>query len=476
MMEVSTKQRLAVAVPLAAATYYLYTKSKTKVVDPTVVPYAEAGMLETIRKLSGPEAPFWMIETARKLGQMVYKMNLPLAGGTYIVGDTDLVLKILQDKTTDKPEALYSVFSKVTGGIPNIFTSTNNDYWKFVRKSTAHAFSRNEVGRMISIAKDKAEEWMKELDRMIEKDQSFDPAMAMTKVTFDVILSAAFEYIPLPQEYDAFVESLEICLREFSYKQSTNPLRATFGMFIPEVRQAMREAEKIQAFAQRILDHYRANPNKSSNNTLIRLICENPGFPSDRHRIGEIVTFLIAGHDTTGYTISNTLILLAKHPDVAKKLRTELNKVTDPKEWSNVDYYRCVMKESTRCLPVGATGSIRITGREFVCNNGQVIPKGANVFMPQFVPYQNGTVFPDPDAFSPDRWMNATKAMNDTIIPFSMGSRNCVGQALAKAEMDALIPLLVTKFDFMIEEEGTPDYFLTLKIAGAKLKAKRVSA
>ena len=476
-MGVSAQQTLAVAVPLAAATYYLlvYTKNKSKAVDPTVVPCAEAGMLETIRKLSGPEAPFWMIETARKLGQFVYKMNLPLAGGTYVVGDTDLVLKILHDKTTDKPEALYSVFSKITGGLSNIFTSTNNDYWKLVRKSTAHAFSKNEVGRMISIAKDTADEWMKELDQMIAKDQSFDPAMAMTKVTFDVILSAAFEYTPKPQEYDDFVESLEICLREFSYKQSTNPLRATFGMFIPEVRQAMREAEKVQAFARHLLEHYRANPNKSSNNTLIRLICENPGFPSDRHRIGEIVTFLVAGHDTTGYSISNTLILLAKHPDIARKLRTELNKVTDPKEWSNVDYYRFVMKESTRCLPVAATGSIRITGRDFKYKE-QVIPKGANVFMPQYVPYQNGTIFKDPDAFNPDRWMNATKAMNETLIPFSMGNRNCVGQALAKAEMDALIPLLVTKFDFIIEEEGSPDYFLTLKIAGAKLKAKRVSA
>ena len=239
----------------------------------------------------------------------------------------------------------------------------------------------------------------------------------------------------------------------------------------------MREAKKVQAFTQRVLEHYRANPNKSSlNNTLIRLIADNPDFPSDRHRIGEMVTFLIAGHDTTGFTISNTLILLAQHPQITQKLRSELNQVQDPNEWSKVEYYQHVMKESTRCLPVAATGSIRITGREFEHQEGRmIIPKGANVFMPQYVPYHDDTVFPDPERFHPDRWIHATKAMNDTIIPFSAGNRNCVGQALAKAEIDALIPLLVTQFDFTVEEEGTPDYFLTLKIAGAKLKAKRIS-
>ena len=479
-MGLSKERTLAISVPLVAAatTYYLYRKNISKSKDSKAVPCAEAGMIETIQKLGGSECPFWMMETARKLGSNVYKMNIPVPGGTYLVGDADLALRILRDKSSDKPQALYSIFSKITGGLPTIFTSTNNDYWKFVRKSSAHAFSKNEVGRMISIAKQAAETLIRDIDRMIEQDQSFDPAVTMTRLTFDVILSAAFEYTPQPQEFEDFVSSLEICLREFSYRQSTNPLRAMFGILIPEVRQAMREAKKVQAFTQRVLEHYRANPNKSSlNNTLIRLIADNPDFPSDRHRIGEMVTFLIAGHDTTGFTISNTLILLAQHPQITQKLRSELNQVQDPNEWSKVEYYQHVMKESTRCLPVAATGSIRITGREFEHQEGRmIIPKGANVFMPQYVPYHDDAVFPDPERFHPDRWIHATKAMNDTIIPFSAGNRNCVGQALAKAEIDALIPLLVTQFDFIVEEEGTPDYFLTLKIAGAKLKAKRISA
>lgn len=467
---------LALAVPLAAVAYFMvvWNKSSTKKAKSLQLPSAETGMLENIRKLSGPECPFWMLETARKMGQYSYRINLPLPGGTYIVGDYDLVLKILNDATTDKPAGVYAVFSKITGGLPNIFTATNGAYWKLVRKSTAHAFSKNEVGRMISIADVNAKQWMLELDQLIANGQSFDPSHAMPKLTFDVICSAAFEFTPSLEDCEAFVSSLEICLREFSFRQSTNPLRAMFGIFIPGVRKAHREANKVQAFAWRVLEAYRSNPNKSTNKTLIRLIVENPNFPSDEHRIGEIITFLIAGQDTTGYTLSTTLTLMAKYPEIAKKLRNELAKV-DPKDWANVEYYRQVMKESMRLIPVAVTGSIRITGRDFE-HNGQMIPKGANIFLPQFLPFRNGKVFQDPDEFKPERWANPTEAMKESMIPFSAGNRNCVGQALAKAEIDAVIPLLMTNFDFEIEEAGSPDYFLTLKIAGAKLKAKRVSA
>ena len=55
---------------------------------------------------------------------------------------------------------------------------------------------------------------------------------------------------------------------------------------------------EVQRFAGRLLDAYRKNPNKSPNNTLIKLIAENDSFDSDAQRIAEIVVYLLAGHET----------------------------------------------------------------------------------------------------------------------------------------------------------------------------------
>jgi len=295
----------------------------------------------------------------------------------------------------------------------------------------------------------------------------------MVKMTFDVICSAGFEYNPTDEEFHSFAQSLQAALREYDVKQGVNPLRQKFGFLLAEVREAARHCQNIQQFGARILQTYRANPNKSSNHTLIRLIVENPQFPSDKERISEIITFLVAGHDTTGFTLATTLVLLAKHKSIAEKLRAELDQVTATEEWPNVEYFKCVIKESMRLLPVTPIGSARQTGRDHVYQE-EIVPKGATCIIPTFVMFRNEAVFEKPNEFVPERWLNPTDAMKDAFVPFATGNRNCAGQALAKAQIDSVLPRLITTFDFQLECEGELDCFLTLKYAGARLKAKRL--
>jgi cytochrome P450 len=163
------------------------------------------------------------------------------------------------------------------------------------------------------------------------------------------------------------------------------------------------------------------------------------------------------------------MILLTKHPQYAKKLREELAKSKSP---ADCEYLKFVLKESSRILPVGVLGSIRLAGRDFDAGKGEIIPTGATIFMPQIAPNRNEDVFEDPETFNPDRWYNATPEMKNSLLTFSLGVRNCVGQALATAELDSILPRIVSEYDFEIEEEGSLEFFLTLKHVGTKLRAK----
>ena len=163
---------------------------------------------------------------------------------------------------------------------------------------------------------------------------------------------------------------------------------------------------------------------------------------------------------------------LAKHPEIQTKVREELRAHPDTKT-EHLPYFRRVLKESMRIVPVGAMGSIRTTGRE-IEHQGLVIPQGAAVFLPQILPMRDPKVFTNPDDFDPDRWESPTTAMNEAYLPFSLGVRNCPGQSLATSEMYTVLPLILQEYELELVDEGRLDYFLTLKYADARIRAKRI--
>jgi cytochrome P450 len=264
------------------------------------VPYAPAGMLETLNAITGPTAPWFLLEMfqrVRNTGRLSFRLALPVPGEEfYVTGDFNLAREVLKDSTTDKnfEESLWFIAGK-----QNIFTSQNNAHWKFVRKATVPAFSASEVGRMNEIAVQRIDNWFQSvLEPSIKEGKSFDVTKEMSKLTFQVICEAAFEYISSAEEFEKFEHHLRIALDQFMFKYTMNPLRKIFGSFIPEVQKGFASCREVQKFAGHLLDAYQKHPNKSPNKTLIKLIADNDSFDSDAQRIAEIVVYLIAGHDT----------------------------------------------------------------------------------------------------------------------------------------------------------------------------------
>ena len=474
ILEVDVKTAL-IAVVLAYAIYFC-RKSTTKIstVTKAKCPVATSSIFENVRELSSNRLPFFFLDTMRKLQSDIFKIPLPFlpGGGFYVVGDHSVARAILKDSNTDKPSFIYQPMATLVGG-HNMFTfETSNPKWHVARKGIAPAFSSGEVRRMNSVCKTILSSWIdNELDEKITMDESFDPSIEMTWLTFRVILEAAFEYSnPTRNEYSLFHKSLEDGIREFT-RDGSDPIRKFYRFFLPSGQRAFQATKNLREFAAKILDSYRSNKNKSVNNTVIKLIENNPHF-SEEEKILEILTLLIGGHDTTGYMLANTMVLMAKYPDFAAKLKSDVEKY-------GVDesrYAKCVIQESTRVMPVSATGSVRCVGKDFILKDGSiVISKGSNVWIPFIIMFRNEKYFEDPDTFNPDRWLNTTGTMKSTLIPFALGNRDCIGQRLANAEIDHCVPYLFSKYKFELVEKGNPDYFLTLKYSGSKLKATKIT-
>jgi len=491
---------VGVVLVMAILAWYYLRLSPPKRQQPWL-PSAPCSMQEAIQGFAGADGPFFLLRLARTMGRSSFRIPLPVLRrqGAYIVGDPDLTRAILQDAKTDKPLHIYRSFEGISGR-KIMFTSRNTDpYLRKMRKSTAHAFSRHQVGRMKTVADQVADQWMNErLAHMAETNTSFDPAYEMNRITFYVICEAGFEYTDLSdQEFAHFSHHIEIALREFTFKQSTNPLRRFLWKLLPGVREALASSEETMVFSRKLLQEYKKKQKEGSaseENTLIKLMVDSIGghgsdddADDDEQIAAEVVSWLTAGHDTTGYSLGNALVLLAKHPKVQTKLRHELAANTGSGESPPerlAPYFRHFLRELARFLPVAAMGSIRTTGRDWTTKDGYLLPAGAVCFLPQYVLHRNRQVFgPTVDEFDPDRWLmindngkNAApaSAMLDSVVQFSLGSRNCPGQALAMTEIQSLLPKLLAKYEFRLEDEGHLDYFLTLKYVNAKLKARKL--
>ena len=128
-----------------------------------------------------------------------------------------------------------------------------------------------------------------------------------------------------------------------------------------------------------------------------------------------------------------------------------------------------VCKEGMRLHPVGAF--ICKSGRDIATKNkDEILSKGSICLLT----YISKCVY-DSDSFDPSRLESPSKEMTDETQPFGLRKRNCVGQLLEKSETQAIVEQTISEFELTLVEEGTVDFFLTLKPVGARLRARRVT-
>jgi len=449
-------------------------KDQCKKISPPVAPF---GILECIRNMTSDQNPWFVLKIKKTMGNNIDTFMLPLPRRPIITGDYLLAREILTDPLTTKPRS-YREFEPL--GIGTIFTR-NGPFWHARRRGSAPAFSNRHIRRMNQVALETTEKWIRNVVLPCAREgRSFDVGKEMISITFEAICKTAFEYEISDSEKEKFVENLNLVCKEFLAKSTINPLRKYMGRIIPGRRRALQAARDNHTFAKKIIAQYKAKPNPVKG-TIIYHIVNNPCYASIDEMAADLLIFLIAGHDTTAYTIAFTLLLLAKHPHEQKKIRDEIlaesrekdsdSALLSPATWGRSGALQMAIKESTRLFPVSASGSVRVCGREFVTKEGWTIPRGSVTIAHFTTVHRNRTVFgSDAEEYRPDRWIDPTQAQKDSLMIFSAGRQNCLGQSLAQAEMQCMVRRILSSVELEIEDPGTISFFLTLKPIGCRLR------
>jgi cytochrome P450 len=205
---------------------------------------------------------------------------------------------------------------------------------------------------------------------------------------------------------------------------------------------------------------------------------------NDKQLRDEVMTFLLAGHETTALTLSWTWHLLARYPAVEDQLRAELDRVLGGRvpEFSDLPalaFTERVIKESMRLYPPAwSLARTVVSGFEL---RGYQIPAGANVVMSQWIMHRDPRYFADPEKFDPDRWLpeRAQKLPRFAYFPFGGGPRQCIGNSFAMMEATLLLATMAQRFRLRAtsNEEIVPVPSFTLRPKnGIRMTAHPVKA
>ena len=179
---------------------------------------------------------------------------------------------------------------------------------------------------------------------------------------------------------------------------------------------------------------------------------------NDRQVRDEVMTLFVAGHETTANALTWTWYLLARNPECAEELRTQLERD------AQTPYLDAVLHESMRIYP-----PVWILGRDAqreVEVNGWRIRKGATVLMSQLVAHRSEQFFADPLSFKPERWMPEPPLPPFAFFPFGGGARKCIGDQFAWSEARIELGTLAKRYRFELVDPQTavvPEPIITLR-------------
>ncbi|KAK4173614.1 putative cytochrome P450 E-class, group I [Triangularia setosa] len=216
-----------------------------------------------------------------------------------------------------------------------------------------------------------------------------------------------------------------------------------------------------QRMGERIARYGKGTERKDVSHWLIEESVKGGTLERDREWLnGDAVTVVIAGSDTIAPTLVFCFYELVKNRKLQQRLREELGGVDiyDKGELAKCGLLTGVIKETMRLWPAVPTGGYRQTPEGGVEIAGKWVPGGVTIVSPRWSLGRLEEAFERADEFIPERWTTRSEMVRDGrgFQPFSQGRFNCVGKALAMAEMRFVIALLVTGFEvgFWDEEKG----------------------
>jgi cytochrome P450 len=190
-----------------------------------------------------------------------------------------------------------------------------------------------------------------------------------------------------------------------------------------------------------------------------------PSELTDERLLGEGQTLVAAGSLTTAHYLKNATYRVLSNPRVLARLKAELLKAIPNasilplyKDLNQLPYLNAVIDEGFRTSNGVYARLTRVPTDTVLHYQDHVIPAGTPVGMSSFLCHTNSTLFPEPEVFRPERWLEpGAESLKKYLVNFTRGSRMCLGKDLARTEIVYTLCMLFRRYDMELFETGPED-------------------
>jgi cytochrome P450 len=340
---------------------------------------------------------------------------------------------------------------------------SEGETWREQRQLTNPAFA---MGRLANFA----DRIVDHADTMLDSwhdGQTLNVEQEMTAVTLDVIADLMLG-VELSEER---VETVRQSLDPLGAQFEPDPVRFATPNWVPmpgdrEYRRALDTLEGVVAdiIAERRGSQGDADAEEGVPMDMLSILlrAQDRGEQSAEQLRDEVVTMLLAGHDTTALTLTYTWYLLSEHPSARERVHEELDSVVDGRptmdDVQEFEYIEWVINEAMRLYPPVYT--IFREPTKDVELAGYAIEEGSALMLPQWAVHRSDRWWDDPEQFEPERWTTERQQERPRFayFPFGGGPRHCIGKHLAKLEAQLILARTANQFELDYAREGHFDY------------------
>jgi cytochrome P450 len=382
-------------------------------------------------------------QTQSRYGDLV---AFPVPGApTLLLSDPEAVRHVLQGNARNWSKATlqYVALATVTG--PGLL-AVSDDRWLGRRRIAAPAFHHSRLAAIGASVAETARAVVDSWAGLATGGEIVDVDTLSMQITLDVVGRTLFD-----RDLADVTADLIRATDEAAELVVAQGLSLPWPSWVPtSVNRRLRASvATLDGICRQLVTDRRARGMSERDTDLLGLLVA-AGLPDDAIR-DELITVVIAGHETVASALTWTLMLLAEHPEAQRRLREEAR---DAGEWTasrrqdQLPWTRAVVDESLRLFPPGWVVSRRAAQADLV--GGHAVPAGTLAIISPWLLHRDARSWPHPKEFRPERFLpeTTTQARPD-YVPFGLGLRLCIGRDFALVELTILLVELLR--DHVIE-------------------------
>lgn len=391
----------------------------------------------------------------------------------HMVMDPDALNTILRDKLADYPKSTVTKDLLRPAIGESLFIAEGQE-WLWQRRTAAPSFSHRHVMALAPVMSAAAERAVQRLEAAagLRAVNMFDE---MVQTTFEVISDVTFSG---DEAFDR--DGVHHAIEAYIQSTAKISLGDMLGLpsWVPRLSRLRSGGALVdmQTVADDAIARRRQSGQPNAAPDLLDLLLAGADPESGRKMSTEelrdnLLTFIVAGHETTALSLSWALYLVAGDPRVQELARAEAqsvlgDRVAGAEDVPNLPYIRQIIDEALRLYPPAALVSRTALKADRLC--GREVRAGDTVMIPIYALHRNNLLWDDPDSFRPERFADRKAIQRYAYLPFGDGPRICIGASFALTEAVIILATLLERyrFDPVSGRSPKPIMILTLRPEG----------